>query len=151
MILDDNLPRHPLLEDLSDQDEKSLIEEMLQELSFLTSQRSKISSQAMTWVNTVREMPLSTFNIQRFLQDFPLTEPEGRSLMALSEAFLRIPDSYTANLLLKDKLSERKWNKKETKGSLSRWGLDFLSSLQSGTWGSLVKPLNLKIFKIFMR
>ena len=54
----------------------------------------------------MRALPMGTFNIQRFMQAFPLSEPEGRSLMALAEAFLRIPDSYTAGLLLEDKLSQ---------------------------------------------
>jgi RHH-type transcriptional regulator, proline utilization regulon repressor / proline dehydrogenase / delta 1-pyrroline-5-carboxylate dehydrogenase len=143
MILNDNVYRRPL------------IEEMIQELAPLSSQRSEISARATAWVNAVRETPLSTFNIQRFLQDFPLTHHEGRSLMSLSEAFLRIPDSYTATLLLKDKLSGHTWRKGgEEKASLlsvSRWGLDLVNFLQSKSWGSFAQPFSLKGVKGFMR
>lgn len=155
MILNDALYRRPLFEALTEQDEKSLIEEMLQELAPLSSQRSEISAQATAWVNAVRETPLSTFNIQRFLQDFPLTHHEGRSLMSLSEAFLRIPDSYTANLLLKDKLSGHKWREggrdKASLLGVSRWGLDLVNLIQSKSWGTLAQPLSLKGVKVFMR
>lgn len=155
MIFNDILHRRSLFETLASQDEKSLIEGMLQELSSLRSQRLEISTQATLWINSVREAPLATFNIQRFLQDFPLTHQEGRSLMAMSEAFLRIPDSYTAALLLKDKLSGHRWQKETgTKASLlgfSRWGLDLLNFLQTKSWGGLTQPLSLKGFKVFMR
>ncbi len=155
MILNDILQLRSSFETLADQDEKSLIEDMLQQLSSLESQRPDIAAQATAWINAVRETPLSTFNIQRFLQDFPLTHQEGRALMTLSEAFLRIPDSYTANLLLKDKVSGHTWRKdtgpKESLLGFSRWGLDLVNVLQNNSWGFLAQPLTLKGFKIFMR
>jgi RHH-type proline utilization regulon transcriptional repressor/proline dehydrogenase/delta 1-pyrroline-5-carboxylate dehydrogenase len=154
MIFKDTFPKRPFLETLYTRDEKDLLEDMLEELEPINSARSIIASRASSWIERVREMPLSTFNIQRFLQAFPLTQEEGRSLMALAEAFLRIPDAYTAGLLLKDKLSGHDWSRKEKKEealiSFSRWGLNFVSFLQSHSWGSVVQPLNLKVFNIFM-
>jgi RHH-type proline utilization regulon transcriptional repressor/proline dehydrogenase/delta 1-pyrroline-5-carboxylate dehydrogenase len=155
MILKDDFLQRPKLEDLVGKDEKTLMESIFKALEPLESSRLEIAVQAKAWIETVREMPLHRFNIQKFLTAFPLTHKEGRSLMALSEALLRIPDSYTANLLLKDKVSEHNWRKKgmneEALISFSRWGLDFLKYLQGHSWGALAQPFSLQAFKIFMR
>ncbi len=154
MLYQDTLPSYSLLEELSTQDEKTLIEGMLKQLSAYQTERSSIAQQAETWIKAVRNMPLSTFNIQQFLQAFPLNCLEGRSLMALSEAFLRIPDSYTAHLLLKDKISSHRWrNRLKSSGLMlefSKTGLDFFNFLENQSWGKITRPLSLKAFKIFM-
>ena len=126
----------------------------MKDLEPLKAHRSQISAQAKAWIEALQKSPLRAFNIQKLLQAFPLAHEEGRSLMALAEAYLRIPDSYTANLLLKDKISGQTWRKKGAKEdafvTASRWGLDFLNYLQGSSWGSLAQPINLRAFKIFM-
>lgn len=140
---------------LKSQDEKERIELLLQELSDLKEHRSEIEEQTKTWIENIRKIPVSAFNIQKFLQVFPLTHEQGRSLMALAEAYLRIPDSYTANLLLKDKISSQKWHQEGLKrggfSSLSQRALDFLGYTQSQSWAGLASPISLRVFKIFMR
>jgi len=154
MLFEGKLSQYPDLENLLNQDEKSLTESLLRDLEPLKAHRLQISTQAQAWIEALQKSPLRTFNIQKLLQAFPLTHEEGRSLMALAEAYLRIPDSYTANLLLKDKVSGRTWRKAELKDNLfvraSRWGLDLLSYLQGSSWGSFTQPINLRAFKIFM-
>jgi len=148
-------PHYPGLEALLTQDEVTLLEEMLGSLLSLQSKRSHLADQAKTWIAALREKSLPAFNVQRFLIDFPLSQPEGRALMALSEALLRIPDGYTANLLLHDILSSQTWNKPGAQGDalsgLSRWGLDLASFLQSKPWAKMARPLSARIFKVFMR
>lgn len=154
MFLETDLTPYSALEDLKRQDEKENIERLLHELEFLKKQRSGINKQAKIWIEKVREIPLSAFSIQRFLQTFPLTHVQGRSLLALAEAYLRIPDSYTANLLLKDKLSNQDWHhegfKEGAVTGLSQWGLNFLEYVQNQPWASVTNPISFRIFKTFM-
>jgi RHH-type transcriptional regulator, proline utilization regulon repressor / proline dehydrogenase / delta 1-pyrroline-5-carboxylate dehydrogenase len=154
MLFERRLSQYPDLENLSNQDEKSLTESLLKDLEPLKAHRFQISAQAKGWIEGLQTSPLRAFNIQKLLQAFPLAHEEGRSLMALAEAYLRIPDSYTANLLLKDKISGQSWRKKGVKEdtfvTASRWGLDFLNYLQGSSWGSLAQPINLRAFKVFM-
>ncbi len=154
MILRDRLPHYRHFQDLSLQDENDLIESFLSELQALKTHRPQIAAQTKNWIDALQKTPLHTFNIQKFLQAFPLTQEEGRSLMALAEAYLRIPDSYTANLLLKDKISGRTWRKKATQEDsliqVSRWGLDLMNYFQNSSWEFLTRPMNLRAFKMFM-
>lgn len=155
MTLDHNLTQYLALKDLKIQDEKILIESLLHNLEFLKKHRPEIGDQAKAWIAMVRGKPLPTFNVQRFLQTFPLDHEQGRALMSLAEAYLRIPDSYTAELLLKDKISGQEWRREGLKkgaiAGLSQWGLDFLGYVQSKPWASLAKPISLRAFKVFMR
>ncbi|HET8883766.1 MAG TPA: bifunctional proline dehydrogenase/L-glutamate gamma-semialdehyde dehydrogenase, partial [Solimonas sp.] len=47
--------------------------------------------------------------IDRFLQQYPLNTDEGVALLALAEAYLRIPDAHTADALIRDKLGDGDW------------------------------------------
>lgn len=155
MIFKDIGSHQPILEELYAQEEAVLLERMLGELLPLQSKRALLFEQASAWVNSVREKRLPAFNVQRFLLDFPLTQPEGRALMALSEALLRIPDGYTASLFLSDTLSSHSWNKQgregDALGGLSRWGLELATFLQNKSWAKMARPISLRAFKLFMR
>lgn len=154
MIWSESPPYYPDLENLLSKDEGMLIRALLKDLKGLKASTSSIAHQAKAWIKVVRALPMGTFNIQRFMQVFPLSEPEGRSLMALTEAFLRIPDSYTAGLLLEDKLSQFDWYKGGLKEDallkVSRWGLQTISTLQSSVFEFVTQPVNLAIFRTFM-
>lgn len=154
MIWETPLPGYPNLEAALNRDEKDLVGTFFTDLKSLKVEHVEVFAQTESWINEVRKIPLELFNVQKFLQAFPLSQAEGRSLMALAEAFLRIPDAYTAHLLLADKLSGYHWLKKGTKEEslvgLSRWGLNFINKLQSSSWANVFEPINLRIFKIFM-
>jgi len=47
--------------------------------------------------------------IDRFLQQYPLNTDEGVALLALAEAYLRVPDARTADALIRDKLADGDW------------------------------------------
>lgn len=47
--------------------------------------------------------------IDRFLQQYPLNTDEGVALLALAEAYLRVPDATTADALIRDKLADGDW------------------------------------------
>ncbi len=47
--------------------------------------------------------------IDQFLREYSLSSDEGAALLGLAEAYLRIPDSGTADALIKDKLIKGDW------------------------------------------
>lgn len=154
MIWKNSPQLYPDFETLLRQEEGALIKALLKNLQDFQDKTPFIQGQARKWIEAVRAMPMGLFSVQRFLQTFPLSESAGRSLMALSEAFLRVPDSYTAGLLLEDKLSQVDWGKiGDQEGSLlklSRWGLKTMSALQGSSIERVAQPVNLAIFRVFM-
>ncbi|ESQ79142.1 proline dehydrogenase family protein, partial [Asticcacaulis sp. YBE204] len=51
----------------------------------------------------------STGWVNRFLQEYRLNTQEGIALLSLAEAYLRVPDPETADLLIRDKISDADW------------------------------------------
>lgn len=47
--------------------------------------------------------------IERFLHEYRLNTAEGLALLSLAEAYLRVPDSHTADALIRDKLVSADW------------------------------------------
>lgn len=45
-----------------------------------------------------------------FLAEYGLSNSEGIALMCLAEALLRVPDAYTMDELIEDKLTDKKWS-----------------------------------------
>ncbi|KTT70772.1 L-glutamate gamma-semialdehyde dehydrogenase [Sphingomonas endophytica] len=72
------------------------------------------AAQARGWVN-------------QFLQEYRLNSSEGVALLSLAEAFLRVPDPETADLLIADKLGDADW-RAHTGQSNSRL-------VNTATWG----------------
>lgn len=58
-------------------------------------------------VEAARSAPNSTFN--EFLATWRLSSEEGRALLTLAEALLRIPDSATAHRLINDQITRGQW------------------------------------------
>ena len=63
------------------------------------------AAQASGWVN-------------QFLQEYRLNSSEGVALLSLAEAFLRVPDPETADLLIADKLGDADWRAHTGKSQL---------------------------------
>lgn len=68
--------------------------------------------------------------VNRFLQQYRLNTAEGKALLSLAEAFLRVPDSETADLLIRDKLSEAEWDRFA--------GQSDSALVNSATWGLVI-------------
>ncbi|WP_374944669.1 bifunctional proline dehydrogenase/L-glutamate gamma-semialdehyde dehydrogenase PutA [Sphingomonas sp.] len=68
--------------------------------------------------------------VNRFLQEYRLNSSEGVALLSLAEAFLRVPDPATADLLIADKLGEADWRAHTGKSSSLL--------VNSATWGLVV-------------
>ena len=61
-------------------------------------------------------------------KNFPLSSQEGIALMCLAEALLRIPDSATRDLLIRDKINQGNW-----KDHLGQSNLMFVNAAAMGT------------------
>ncbi|WP_414712853.1 bifunctional proline dehydrogenase/L-glutamate gamma-semialdehyde dehydrogenase PutA [Sphingomonas sp.] len=68
--------------------------------------------------------------VNQFLQEYRLNTSEGVALLSLAEAFLRVPDPETADLLIADKLGEADWGAHRGKSSSLL--------VNSATWGLVV-------------
>ena len=93
--------------------------------------------------------------VNSFLQQYRLGTEEGTALLSLAEAFLRVPDPQTADLLIADKLTEADWaDHKGQSSSLmvnsATWGL-VLGKAVLGDSSSTLKRLIAKAGEPFVR
>jgi RHH-type proline utilization regulon transcriptional repressor/proline dehydrogenase/delta 1-pyrroline-5-carboxylate dehydrogenase len=65
--------------------------------------------------------------VNQFLQEYRLNSSEGIALLSLAEAFLRVPDPETADLLIADKLGDANWR--------AHAGKSNSALVNSATWG----------------
>jgi RHH-type transcriptional regulator, proline utilization regulon repressor / proline dehydrogenase / delta 1-pyrroline-5-carboxylate dehydrogenase len=65
--------------------------------------------------------------VNQFLQEYRLGTEEGTALLSLAEAFLRVPDPETADLLIADKLGDANWR--------AHQGQSASLLVNSATWG----------------
>jgi RHH-type proline utilization regulon transcriptional repressor/proline dehydrogenase/delta 1-pyrroline-5-carboxylate dehydrogenase len=68
--------------------------------------------------------------VNQFLQEYRLNSSEGVALLSLAEAFLRVPDPETADLLIADKLGDADWR--------AHTGKSNSTLVNSATWGLVI-------------
>ncbi|MDH5721829.1 MAG: bifunctional proline dehydrogenase/L-glutamate gamma-semialdehyde dehydrogenase PutA [Alphaproteobacteria bacterium] len=90
-------------------DEESCIGELLDSLSWDKDLAHDVRVSAIDLVNKARDRKGGKSQLESFLQEFSLDTEEGLAMMCLAEALLRIPDSKTANLLIRDKIKAAEW------------------------------------------
>ncbi len=71
---------------------------------------SRVTQSATPWVDAVRRDPPPFWAMETLLKEFPVAENEGRALMRLAEALLRVPDTQTALALTADQLSQAQFD-----------------------------------------
>ena len=91
------------------EDEVTNVERMLETLSWDDARAKRVEARAIELVERVRKAKRKPGELESFLQQFGLQSEEGLALMTLAEGLLRIPDSYTADLLIKDKMVAADW------------------------------------------
>ncbi|GAB2196797.1 bifunctional proline dehydrogenase/L-glutamate gamma-semialdehyde dehydrogenase PutA [Sessilibacter sp. MAH4] len=123
------------IEDQKYLDESVAVDNLLSEVKLTKEQCEKICDQAVAIVDLARQKkpPL----LDSFLKEYSLADSEGVALMCLAEALLRIPDSYTRDQLLSDKLDDRNWHAHIAKSesfwvNASSWGLLLTGQLVKG-------------------
>jgi len=109
------------------------------------AQQAAVQAHALQLVLGVRGARSGGGGLDALLRQYHLASTEGVVLMCLAEALLRIPDAYTADRLIADKLAEGDWqrylgNSESLLVNASTWGLMLtgrLVDLDRGELGSL--------------
>jgi RHH-type proline utilization regulon transcriptional repressor/proline dehydrogenase/delta 1-pyrroline-5-carboxylate dehydrogenase len=89
------------------EDEEACIAKRLEQAAPARKVADDAAAMAIDLINGAREHKAS--GIDAFLQQYGLDTEEGIALMCLAEALLRVPDSETADALIKDKLASIDW------------------------------------------
>lgn len=90
--------------------------------------RSRAWERARQLVLYIRQAQVGKGGVDALLNEFSLSTEEGLVLMCLAEALLRVPDTTTADRLIRDKLSQGDWsahlgNSSSVFVNMSSWGL----------------------------
>ncbi|NOI34188.1 bifunctional proline dehydrogenase/L-glutamate gamma-semialdehyde dehydrogenase PutA [Vibrio cyclitrophicus] len=109
-------------------DETQWLEQLLPLATPSESEKQQITEKTTSLIEAIRADKTSIQMIDALLLEYSLDTQEGILLMCLAEALMRIPDSATADALIRDKLSVADW-KSHLKNSdsvfvnASTWGL----------------------------
>ena len=133
-------------------DEASLVNSLLPTVALDAEAQARVHELARTLVIHARATPHALF--ADFLQTFRLSTQEGRILLTLAEALLRIPDTGSADKLINDLLAEGDWNDRAQEGTtLVQWaskglalGRRFVSD-NSDAWHRLMQRLGDAVFR----
>ena len=98
--------------------ESASLRQCLNALSWDDERATRVHAEALSLVDSLRAKK-KTGMLESFLQDFTLDTEEGLAVMTLAEALLRIPDTHTANALIRDKVAAAEWLGKQ--GSSRDW------------------------------
>src|SRR5690349_596750 len=88
--------------------EAEVLAKLLPSATLTATERDQAMAQARL-VLTDLKAAQSTGWVNRFLQEYRLNTQEGVALLSLAEAYLRVPDPETANLLIRDKITDANW------------------------------------------
>ncbi|OBT16992.1 bifunctional proline dehydrogenase/L-glutamate gamma-semialdehyde dehydrogenase [Vibrio sp. UCD-FRSSP16_10] len=111
-------------------DESIWLKELLKLATPLEEEKQRIERQTTALIATIRADKRSIQMIDALLLEYSLDTQEGILLMCLAEALMRIPDSETADALIKDKLTVADW-----KSHLSQSDSVFVNA---STWGLML-------------
>lgn len=89
------------------QDEISHVNKLLDYIDIPSYTLAAVNEKAIRLAGKIRESKKE--GLETFLQQYNLSTEEGVAVMCLAESLLRIPDQYTAKLLLEDKLAGKNW------------------------------------------
>ncbi len=109
--------------------EERVVSQLAAGLTLTDVSREKISQQAVKLVQAVRDSSDPNL-MESFLTEYGLSTKEGVALMCLAEAMLRVPDSYSVDALIADKVSPANWGK--------HLGQSASSMVNASTWGLML-------------
>ncbi|MDM8335680.1 bifunctional proline dehydrogenase/L-glutamate gamma-semialdehyde dehydrogenase PutA [Wolbachia pipientis] len=113
-------------------DEKSYVRYLVEKIELSADSKNRIYNIAKQVAEKIKGNKLDI--IDSFMQQYSLSNDEGIALMCLAESLLRIPDDYTIDELIKDKIVNQEWNKHLGRSSslfvnASTWSLVIGSSI----------------------
>jgi len=109
------------------QNEQECLNNLIGILDWDKDKEEQISQLATSLIEKVRNNRIKGNGVDALMQEFKLSTSEGIALMCLAESLLRIPDKYTQDKLIKDKIATGDW-KSHTKSdsffvNATSWGL----------------------------
>jgi len=127
-------------------DEAQSVESLLMALNWDESCARRVQERARGLVEKVRDKKRKRGELESFLQQYGLNTEEGLALMTLAEALLRIPDTATANALIKDKMAAADWleaqgNSKDLMVRAAGFGLSLTRKTLDSAASRLGEPL----------
>jgi len=111
-------------------DETEVVTELLERAALPPAERELVLARATELVARVRAKANQQSAVERFMREYDLSSEEGVLLMCVAEALLRIPDSDTADRLIRDKLGEADWQ--------SHLGESDSLFVNASTWGLML-------------
>jgi RHH-type transcriptional regulator, proline utilization regulon repressor / proline dehydrogenase / delta 1-pyrroline-5-carboxylate dehydrogenase len=106
--------------------EPQVLAQLLPAATLESSVRAAVTTRAPSLLAEMRAAQADGW-VNQFLQQYRLNSREGVALLSLAEAFLRVPDRATADLLIRDKLSSADWS--------AHAGQSDSTLVNSATWG----------------
>lgn len=128
-----NQPKQTLWAEISPMymvDESAWLKELLPLAKPTAEEKDRIERQTTQLIEAIRADKRSIQMIDALLLEYSLDTQEGILLMCLAEALMRIPDTETADALIKDKLTVADW-----KSHLSQSDSVFVNA---STWGLML-------------
>ncbi len=131
-------------------DEDTSVKALLARAGLVPEQRNRVRERARVMVEAVREDG-GGGGLDAFLGEYGLDTEEGVILMCLAEALLRIPDTQTADRLIRDKLMDADWDRHIGQSSsllvnASTWGLMLTGRIvrldTAEGWGRLARLIS---------
>ena len=125
--------------------EEEQVSDMLKYLDWDDARAARVKARTIQYIQTIRNAPSTMGEVENFLQHYPLSSIEGRSLMTLAEALLRVPDTSTADSLIAEKIAVSDWKKIGGSNGFfataSSFGLGLAKSMLGGFFSSVSKPV----------
>ncbi|MEM9426792.1 MAG: bifunctional proline dehydrogenase/L-glutamate gamma-semialdehyde dehydrogenase PutA [Pseudomonadota bacterium] len=91
-------------------DEANLLHRLIAEADVNADERATITRRATTLVERIRTEAKPSL-MEHFLAEYGLSTREGVALMCLAEAMLRVPDTFTIDALIEDKIVPSQWGR----------------------------------------
>lgn len=109
-------------------DETAAVNDLLAQATLPATEREQVIDVAADLVTRVRVRAQDQSAVESFMRQYDLSSEEGVLLMCVAEALLRIPDTATADKLIRDKLGDANWKKHLGQSeslfvNASTWGL----------------------------
>ncbi|MQW91608.1 trifunctional transcriptional regulator/proline dehydrogenase/L-glutamate gamma-semialdehyde dehydrogenase [Acinetobacter wanghuae] len=114
-------------------DESECVDHLLAHSKISAEMTEKIQTIAFQLAHSLRERKGGHGKsgvVQGLLQEFSLSSQEGIALMCLAEALLRIPDTATRDLLIRDKINQGNWK--------DHLGQSQLMFVNAAAWGLML-------------
>ncbi len=109
--------------------EPEVLAPLLKDAKLDAESRRRVENRALAMLAELRTAQSSGW-VNQFLQEYRLNTSEGIALLSLAEAFLRVPDPETADMLIADKLGNANWR--------AHAGKSNSTLVNSATWGLVI-------------